>query len=277
MSQPTTSPVDDYRQVIQELERGILPLATSVDGRQFTFQASLHGLTLQTGGYVVLERDGEASFGQILTLRPDTGQAQTGSEPPGRPQVPIRAGARRGQHPRRGRPHLPRRAGASRDPGRGRCVVRRGATTPLRAGDRRPAAGTRRAGSARRRRLQPAHLHVRPVRVRQDLLPGSGPGAAAGRDQPADGHPRSQLRLRPAGRGARRRPLGRGDRGYAAAAAGRLRLAERRRGRAAAAPAVRRRRHQRRRRPCSGSTRSRTGRSTPRCPGSWPRAARARH
>ena len=55
MSEPGTTPVDEYRRVIEELERSILPLATSVDGRQFTFQASLHGLALQTGGYVVLE------------------------------------------------------------------------------------------------------------------------------------------------------------------------------------------------------------------------------
>ena len=89
MPEPAASPVDDYRRVIEELECSILPLATSVDWRQFTFQASLHGLTLQTGGYVVLERDGETSFGQILTLRPDTGQAQTGSER-GPSQVPIR-------------------------------------------------------------------------------------------------------------------------------------------------------------------------------------------
>ena len=50
-----TNSVDEYRRVREELERGVLPLATSVDGRQFTFQASLHGLTLQTGGYVILE------------------------------------------------------------------------------------------------------------------------------------------------------------------------------------------------------------------------------
>jgi DNA helicase HerA-like ATPase len=49
-------------------------VATSVDGRQFGFQASLHGLALQTGGYVVLERDGQTSFGQILSLRPDSGE-----------------------------------------------------------------------------------------------------------------------------------------------------------------------------------------------------------
>jgi uncharacterized protein len=37
-----------------ELERSVLPLATSVDGRRFTFQASAHDLELQVGGYVVL-------------------------------------------------------------------------------------------------------------------------------------------------------------------------------------------------------------------------------
>ena len=72
MSEPVIAPVDEYRQVVEELERGIRPLATSVDGRQFGFQASLHGLALQTGGYVVLEQDGRTTFGQILSLRPDT-------------------------------------------------------------------------------------------------------------------------------------------------------------------------------------------------------------
>ena len=69
--------VGELRHMREELERAVLPLATSVDGRQFTFQASLHGLALQTGGYVVLERDGQTSFGQILTLRPDSGSPQT--------------------------------------------------------------------------------------------------------------------------------------------------------------------------------------------------------
>ncbi len=80
MSEPGTTPVDDYRRLIEELERDISPVATSVDGRQFAFQASLHDLALQTGGYVVLERDGETSFGQILTLRPDSTEAQTGAD-----------------------------------------------------------------------------------------------------------------------------------------------------------------------------------------------------
>jgi hypothetical protein len=64
--------MDEYRRVRGELERAILPLATSVDGRQFTFQTSLHQLQLQTGGYVVLEGEGQPRLGQILTMRPDT-------------------------------------------------------------------------------------------------------------------------------------------------------------------------------------------------------------
>ncbi len=68
--------VDDYRRIRSELERDVLPLATSVDGRQFTFQASLHQLQLQTGGYVVLEDDGgDRRLGQILTMRPDSALA----------------------------------------------------------------------------------------------------------------------------------------------------------------------------------------------------------
>jgi hypothetical protein len=68
--------VDDYRRIRGELERDILPLATSVDGRQFTFQASLHQLQLQTGGYVVLVDEGaDRRLGQILTMRPDSALA----------------------------------------------------------------------------------------------------------------------------------------------------------------------------------------------------------
>ena len=45
-----TDLVDEYRQVRGELERSILPLATSVDGRQFTFQASLHNCSFRRAG-----------------------------------------------------------------------------------------------------------------------------------------------------------------------------------------------------------------------------------
>ena len=57
-----------FRASRRELERSILPLATSVDGRRFTFQAPAHDLALQVGGYVVLETGGPSRLGQILAL-----------------------------------------------------------------------------------------------------------------------------------------------------------------------------------------------------------------
>ena len=68
--------VDEYRKVRVEIERGILPLATSVDGRQFTFQASLHDLQFQTGAYVVLEGESGRRLGQVLTMRAESETAQ---------------------------------------------------------------------------------------------------------------------------------------------------------------------------------------------------------
>ena len=60
--------LEAYRGLRRELERTILPLATSVDGRRFTFQASLHDLAFQAGGYVVLETGIEPQLGQVITL-----------------------------------------------------------------------------------------------------------------------------------------------------------------------------------------------------------------
>jgi DNA helicase HerA-like ATPase len=57
-----------FRAVRREIEASVLPLATSVDGRRFSFQASLHGLELALGGYVVLEHEGTDRLGQITTL-----------------------------------------------------------------------------------------------------------------------------------------------------------------------------------------------------------------
>jgi DNA helicase HerA-like ATPase len=54
-----------FRAVRRDLEASVLPLATSVDGRRFSFQASLHDLKLQVGAYVVL---GEGRLGQVLSL-----------------------------------------------------------------------------------------------------------------------------------------------------------------------------------------------------------------
>jgi hypothetical protein len=62
------SRLEGYRNLRRDLERVIVPLATSIDGRRFTFQASLHGLAFQAGGYLVLEGDGEPRLGQVITL-----------------------------------------------------------------------------------------------------------------------------------------------------------------------------------------------------------------
>ena len=64
VGEAVVNPPGDFLRIRDELERRILPLATSVDGRQFTFQASLHDLRLQVGGYVVLERDGDRRMGR---------------------------------------------------------------------------------------------------------------------------------------------------------------------------------------------------------------------
>ena len=62
--------LERFRAVRRELETAVLPLATSLDGRRFTFQASLHGLALRLGGYVVVEHDGGHRLGQVLELEP---------------------------------------------------------------------------------------------------------------------------------------------------------------------------------------------------------------
>ena len=63
--------LETFREARRELEASILPLATSVDGRRFSFQASLYGLQLQVGGYVMLEGDGPPRLGQVITLELD--------------------------------------------------------------------------------------------------------------------------------------------------------------------------------------------------------------
>ena len=57
--------LERFRSVRREIEVSVLPLATSVDGRRFSFQASLHDLELQVGAYVTL---GEGRIGQVLAL-----------------------------------------------------------------------------------------------------------------------------------------------------------------------------------------------------------------
>ena len=79
--------LEEYRSVREALERAVLPLATSVDGRRFSFQTTLYGLELEAGGYVTLASEGSTRLGQVLSLELETQEA-TG---PGLPQVRIRA------------------------------------------------------------------------------------------------------------------------------------------------------------------------------------------
>ncbi len=51
----------EYRIMRREMEASVLPLATSVDGRRFTFQASLHGLTFRSD----VEIDGDVLHAPI--------------------------------------------------------------------------------------------------------------------------------------------------------------------------------------------------------------------
>ncbi len=60
--------IAEFRDLRRRLEESVLPLATSVDGRRFELQASLHGLELRAGGYVVLESEGTRRFGQLESL-----------------------------------------------------------------------------------------------------------------------------------------------------------------------------------------------------------------
>jgi len=66
-----------YRALRAELERAVLPLAGSLDGRTFTLQAPLDGLELSLGGYVMLEGDGPPALGQIRSLETATVEAGT--------------------------------------------------------------------------------------------------------------------------------------------------------------------------------------------------------
>ncbi|NUS50415.1 MAG: hypothetical protein HOQ22_05155 [Nocardioidaceae bacterium] len=58
-----------YRRTREELERNVLPLATSVDGTAFGFQASLHGLQVRRGGYVALETADGVRLGLVTDVR----------------------------------------------------------------------------------------------------------------------------------------------------------------------------------------------------------------
>ncbi|MGM0386435.1 MAG: ATP-binding protein [Actinomycetota bacterium] len=70
-----------FRRVREEVERSVLPLATSVDGASFTVQASLHDLELARGGYVVLEDGRGTRLGQVTGLAVETMSASIAGRP----------------------------------------------------------------------------------------------------------------------------------------------------------------------------------------------------
>src|SRR5215218_4425769 len=89
-----TQGLEHFRTIRHEFEQSVLPLATSLDGRRFTFQASLHGLELRLGGYVVVEHDGSPErLGQVLELEPaQAGGAELNVGGTGGSETSLRAG-----------------------------------------------------------------------------------------------------------------------------------------------------------------------------------------
>ena len=84
--------LERFRAVRRSLEEAVLPLATSLDGRRFTFQASLHGLELQLGGYVVIEHgDRREASARCSTSRSST---RAGPSWTSRPTIPDRSASR---------------------------------------------------------------------------------------------------------------------------------------------------------------------------------------
>ncbi len=65
----------DFRQMREALETSVLPVATSVDGRRFAYQASLHDLKLEVGGYVAIEAGGALRLGQVISLHMEQQEA----------------------------------------------------------------------------------------------------------------------------------------------------------------------------------------------------------
>lgn len=81
--------LDTFRRTRRDIEASVLPLATSVDGRRFAFQASLHGLELQVGGYVVLDDGRAPRLGQVLAVELDRQPVAELTLPPADGGVPA--------------------------------------------------------------------------------------------------------------------------------------------------------------------------------------------
>jgi uncharacterized protein len=64
--------LETYRSLRREIEDSVLPLAGSLDGRRFTFQASIHGHQVQLGGYVRIHAGDRVRLGQVTSLHTET-------------------------------------------------------------------------------------------------------------------------------------------------------------------------------------------------------------
>src|SRR5690242_11182747 len=89
--------LETYRSLRRELEDAVLPLAGSLDGRRFTFQASIHSHQVQLGGYVRIQAGDGPRLGQVTSLRTETQPgpvvelAMDSSSQSGRVEVRFRA------------------------------------------------------------------------------------------------------------------------------------------------------------------------------------------
>ena len=79
-----------YRATREHIERHTLPLATSVDGVTFEFQASLYGLSLERGCYVMLAGDDGARLGQVTDIFNDTARVEVDGEVAGASSIVLR-------------------------------------------------------------------------------------------------------------------------------------------------------------------------------------------
>lgn len=89
--------MEGYRTLRAELERAVLPLAGSLDGRTFELQAPLEDLEIALGGYVMLEGDGPPALGQVRSLERavvDAGTVGLGVADDGRDDVRARLALR---------------------------------------------------------------------------------------------------------------------------------------------------------------------------------------
>jgi len=91
-----TDQVARYRDTRSRIERGTLPIATSVDGRTFELQASLHGLRLRCGAYVTLETDAGTRLGQITELAQHSVSTEVEDETGSRATILLRLAVGRG-------------------------------------------------------------------------------------------------------------------------------------------------------------------------------------